>query len=275
MPEEEGPSPSHVLRNVLLGIAVVYIAVSLYFMFDMRGRIQTLERTNKATGEQVAKMEKDVGGMQSNLRASTQALAERLGTTEKEISARAAQLQREQRAAEQRLTGITEEHKQAITQVSGEVAGVKTELGGAKTDIANTRSDLEATKKKLETAIGDLNVQSGLIARTRDDLETLRHRGDRNYYEFTLVRGARPTPLSTVSLQLKKTDAKKSRFTLNVLADDRTIEKKDRTLFEPMQFLSGRERQLYEVVVMSVEKNRVTGYLSTPKQATTVVVPQQ
>ncbi len=276
MPEEEGPSSSHVLRNVLLGIAIGYIGVSLYFIFEMRDRLQTLEKTSKASSEQIVKVDKAVSGMQSNLRASTEAMAERLGTTEKEISARAAQLQREQRAAEQRFNGITEEHKQAITQVSGEVAGVKTELGGAKTDIANTRTDLEATKKKLETALGDLNIQSGLIARTRDDLETLKHRGDRNYYEFTLIRGGRPTPISTISLQLKKTDAKKGRFTLDVLADDRTIEKKDRNLFEPMQFLSGREKQLFELVVMTVEKNRVTGYLSTPKAAPiSVTVPQK
>ncbi len=267
MPEYEGQSPSHLLRNILLAIAAVYVVVSMYFIFEMRARIQSLERASKTTGEQVAKLDKSVGGAQSNLKASTEALAERLGTTEKEISGRAAQLQREQRATEQRLTGIATEHTQAISQVSGEVAGVKSELGGAKTDIASTRSDLDATKKKLETALGDLNIQSGLIARTRDDLETLKHRGDRNYFEFTLTKGARPTPIAAISLQLKKTDAKKSRFTLNVLADDRTIEKKDRTLFEPMQFLSGREKQLYELVIMTVDKNKVTGYLSTPKTA--------
>ena len=68
-------------------------------------------------------------------------------------------------------------------------------------------------------------MQSGLIAHTRDDLEVLKHKGDRNYYEFTLLKGAKPQPVATVSLQLKKTDAKRGRFTLNVTSDDRTIEK--------------------------------------------------
>ena len=72
--------------------------------------------------------------------------------------------------------------------------------------------------------MGDLKVQSGLIAHTRDDLETLKHRGDRNIYEFALQKGARPTPVSTVSLQHKKVDGKKGKYTLNVRADDRTIE---------------------------------------------------
>jgi hypothetical protein len=82
---------------------------------------------------------------------------------------------------------------------------------------------------------------------------------------FTLVKGSKPTPVGTISLQLKKTDQKKSKFTMNVLADDRTIEKKDRTVAEPMQFYSGRDRQLFEVVVLTVEKNKITGYMSTPK----------
>jgi len=142
---------------------------------------------------------------------------------------------------------------------------VRTELNGAKEEIAATRTDLESTKVKLERAVGDLTGQSSLIARTRADLEELRHRGDRNYYEFTLNKGESPTRLSIVSLQLKKADAKKNKFTINVIADDHTIEKKDRGADEPLQFYAGRERQLYEVVIFAVEKNKVSGYLSTPK----------
>ena len=80
-----------------------------------------------------------------------------------------------------------------------------------------------------------------------------------------LKKGDKPKPVSTISLQLKKVDAKKSKFSMNVVADDRTIEKKDRNVNEPMQFYTGRDRNLYEVVVMSADKNTVTGYLSTPK----------
>ncbi len=83
------------------------------------------------------------------------------------------------------------------------VSGVKTELGGAQSDIASTRSDLAATKAKLETAIGDLNVHSGLIAKNHDELEFLKHKGDRNYFEFTLKKKQR-SPIATVSLELKK-----------------------------------------------------------------------
>jgi hypothetical protein len=151
------------------------------------------------------------------------------------------------------------------------VAGVKTDVGGVKTDVASTKADLEATKAKLQSTIGDLGVQTGLIARTSGDLDILKHKGDRNYYEFTLLQGAKPQPVATVSLQLKKTDTKHGKFTMNVTADDKTIEKRDRTVAEPIQFYSGRDHLLFELVVWTVDKKKATGYLSTPKGAPTPV----
>jgi septal ring factor EnvC (AmiA/AmiB activator) len=277
MPEEpeveyvvQEETQSHTLRYVLLAIAAIYVVASLYFLVDMHGRVGKLEQAQKAAAEenaaQLATLNKRVGTAES----SATALASKLGMTQKELSARTAALQREQAASQQKLA----ESQKQIGQVATEVGGVKTELGGAKTDIASTRTDLEATKTKLEKTIGDLGLQSGLIAHTRDELEILKHKGDRNYYEFTLLKGSKPTPVSTVSLQLKKVDAKRGRFTLNVLADDRTIEKKDRTVSEPMQFYTGRDRNLYEVVVFTTDKNKVTGYLSTPKNAPVPAVQQ-
>jgi hypothetical protein len=136
-----------------------------------------------------------------------------------------------------------------------------------KTDVAATKASLEATIAKLQNTIGDLGVQSGLIANTRGDLEALKHKGDRQYYEFALVKGAKPQAFSTVALQVKKTDPKRGKYTLNVTADDKTIEKKDRNQSEPVQFYTGREHMLYELVVWTVDKNKITGYLSTPKNA--------
>lgn len=267
----ETGSTAKLLQNVLLGVALVAAAVSLYYIFDSRGRIDKLEAAETAAEAENAQLLKRLGIAETSLKAENQVLAEKVGLTQKEIASRSASLQRQQREAEQRLS---EQTKQQVGAVSGEVAGVKTELGGARTDIASTRTELEATKSKLERVVGDLNVQSGLIAHTRDDLETLKHRGDRSIYEFSLQRGAHPTPVSTVSLQLKKVDGKKGKYTLNVLADDRTIEKKDRTLYEPLQFYTGRDRFLYEVVVMSVDKNKISGYLSTPKGAPAPAVKQ-
>jgi hypothetical protein len=264
----ETPEPqSHLLRYVLLAVAMLYVIVSLYFIVDLTGRLGKLEDAQKASTEQNTQLLKRLGITEASLKAASETqeqLASKLGSTQKQVVARTSQLEKQQKEAEQRLA---EETKQQVGAVSGEVAGVKTELGGTKTDLAATRTDLEATKSKLEKTIGDLGVQSGLIAHSRDDIEYLRHRGDRNIMEFALAKGAKPQPVGTVSLQLKKVDGKKGKYSLNVLADDRTIEKKDRTLFEPLQFYTGRDRMLYELVVLTADNKKVTGYLSTPKNA--------
>ena len=258
---------SHLLRYVLLGVAMLYMIVSLYFIVDQSGRIAKLEDGQKAATEQNAQLLKRLGITEASLKqasATQEVLASKLGSTQKEVVSRAAQLSKAQKEAEERLA---QETKQQVGAVSGEVAGVRTELGGARTEIASTKSDLEATKAKLDKTIGDLGVQSGLIAHSRDDIEYLKHRGDRNIFEFALDKGARPKPVGTISLQLKKVDSKKGKYSLNVLSDDRTIEKKDRTLFEPLQFYTGRDKMLYEVVVLTADNKKVTGYLSTPKNA--------
>ncbi len=260
IPEVHTESESSTAKWVLLLLAVIYVAGSLYLLFDLRGRLDKLSHDENASKAQIADLMKRVQSAEAN----DETLAQQVGLTKKQLVQRAAELQRQQRAAEARLA---EEQKQQISAVTGEVAGVKTDVGGVKTDVASTKADLEATKARLASAVGDLGLQSGLIARTRDDLEILKHKGDRNYYEFTLVRGAKPQPVSTVSLQLKKADAKRGKFTLNVTADDKTIEKKDRNISEPIQFYTGRDRMLYELVVWSVDKNKATGYLSTPKNA--------
>jgi len=256
---------------VLLILAVIYVAGSLFFLFNLKGRLDDMAKGQATSNAQIAELSKR---MQS-AEADSETLAKQLGMTKKELADRSADLQREQRAAEQRLAQEQKLQGKQISQVSGDVANVRTDLGGAKTDIASTKTQLADTIAKLQSTIGDLGVQSGLIANTRDDLEALKHKGDRNYYEFTLIKGAKPQAISTVSLQLKKTDPKKGKFTLNVTSDDRTIEKKDRNIAEPIQFYSGRDHLLFELVVWTVDKKQATGYLSTPKNAPAPVTPGQ
>lgn len=256
-------SKNTILRSAVLVGAALYVIVSLYFIFETRSRLTSAVTAQDAAIERLRERQ---AATEENLEASNEKLAQQLGITERGLQAAyagtTAEIRQNQRVFERRMQ---DQQNAAVDQVTFEVANVRTELNGAKKDIAETRTDLESTKVKLDHAIGDLTGQSSLIARTREDLEELRHRGDRNYFEFTLSKGERPTRLSTVSLQLKKADAKKNKFTLSVIADDRVIEKKDRGTAEPLQFYTGRNRQLYEVVIFTVEKNRVTGYLSTPK----------
>jgi multidrug efflux pump subunit AcrA (membrane-fusion protein) len=252
-----------------LVVGLLYIAGSLYLIYTLKTRLDALDRKQQTLEEAQAALGSRLHSTSSELR---QALTSEVGMTKAELARRTAELDRQQRAAAAKLSEAQSQQSKEIAAVNGEVSGVKTELGGAKTDISKTQADLVTTNQKLEHAIGDLGVQSGLIAHTSSELEVLKHKGDRNYYDFTIRKGAK-TPVSTVSLQLKKVDPKKSRFTINVIADDHTIEKKDRTVGEPLQFYTGRDRMLYEVVVFTAAKDTITGYLATPKNAPRPITP--
>jgi hypothetical protein len=179
---------------------------------------------------------------------------------------RAESIRKEQVAADQKLSS-----QLALAQKENEekLGVVTTDLGGAKKDIETTRNDLEATKGKLERANGDMGVMSGLIARNHDDLEDLKRRGERNYYEFTIPKTKTAQRVGPVQIALNRVDQKRSKYTMTVYADDKSIEKRDKTAGEPVQFyVKGSSRMApYEVVVFDVGKNQITGYLSTPKDA--------
>ena len=258
------PEPqSNVGKWILIALAVAYVGVSAFFIYDQRSKLGKVTQDQTASQKQIADLTKR---MQS-AEADSETLAQQVGMTKKELASRASELQRQQQAASARLAAQVAEEKKDVNAVAGEVGSVKTDVGGVKTDVAATKASLESTIAQLQHTIGDLGVQSGLIANTRGDLEALKHKGDRQYYEFTLLKGAKPQAFSTVALQLKKTDPKRGKYTLNVTADDKTIEKKDRNQSEPVQFYTGRDHMLYELVAWSVDKNKITGYLSTPKNA--------
>jgi chromosome segregation ATPase len=258
------PEPqSNIGKWILIAVAVAYVGASAFFIYDAHSKLGKVTQEQTASQKQLADLTKR---MQS-AEADSETLAQQVGMTKKELASRATELQRQQQAASARIAAQAAEEKRDVGAVAGEVGNVKTDVGGVKTDVAATKASLESTIAQLQHTIGDLGVQSGLIANTRSDLEALKHKGDRQYYEFSLLKGAQPQAFSTVALQLKKTDPKRGKYTLNVTADDKTIEKKDKNQSEPVQFYTGREHMLYELVVWSVDKNKITGYLSTPKNA--------
>jgi hypothetical protein len=145
------------------------------------------------------------------------------------------------------------------------VGNVKTEVTTVKADIASAQSGLDKALADLKRMNGDMGVMSGLIATNGKDLAALRELGERNYFEFDLSKKQADKRIGNVTLKLKNADAKRNRYTLEVLADDKRVEKKDKTINEPVQVYVGGNRQPYEIVVNQVKKDSVVGYLSTPK----------
>jgi chromosome segregation ATPase len=163
------------------------------------------------------------------------------------------------------LSSFKDDTSNKLTQVSTDVGGVKTDVDGVKTEIASEKSVLDQHTADLKRVTGDMGVMSGLIATNGKDLDALRALGERNYYEFNLSKGQKSTRLGNITVALKKVDAKHNRYSVEVLADDKTVEKKDKTINEPVQVYVGGSRQPDEIVVNQVTKDGIQGYVATPK----------
>ena len=250
-----------------IAIAVLAALGGLIWTYTLSGRISHQETALSEANQQNAKLEAQLRETNARLRVATDELGRSVGLTQKQLDERAQQIIARQAADSKRFEAAQKQTAQQVSAVQSDVSTVKTDVGGVKTDLGKTQSDLATAVSQLQSMKGDLDGHSSLIARNRDELEVLKHKGDRNYYEFTLAKGQKK-PVGTISLELKKADQKKSRFTISVFADDKQYDKKDRYVNEPLQFYAGKDPALYEIVVNSVpSKNTISGYLSTPKGA--------
>jgi vacuolar-type H+-ATPase subunit D/Vma8 len=180
----------------------------------------------------------------------------------------AAQLEEQQKAVGEEIGQLKDATTTATTKLNEDVSGVKTDVGAVRSDLSSTRTDLDKTGAELKRAVGDMGVMSGLIATNHQDLQALRDLGERNYFEFDLEKGAMTKKVGNVTLTLKKSDPKHNRYTIAVLADDKLVEKSNKTINEPVQLYTASSKQPYEIVVNQVKKDGVVGYLATPKVTT-------
>jgi acetolactate synthase small subunit len=180
----------------------------------------------------------------------------------------AQQLQEEQRRQQALVQTELTQVKDATSAASAKIADVSTDVSNVKTEVASTKSELDKTIAELKTVRGDLGVQSGLIATNATELSALKALGDRNYFDFNLNKTKTHQKVGTVMVLLKKTDTKKNKYTVELIADDKKVEKKDKNVNEPLQFYMSGNRQPCELVVNEIRKDQIVGYLATPKVAT-------
>ena len=257
-------------RWVLLLFAVAFVLVG-YLLFASYSQNQALQKgladANKKSMTLVAEIDK-TNTRVADLKGQLDVTSQKLGLTQDELArARglAQSLKKEQQQNDQKLR---QEIGQMEADTSTKFGEVATEISGTKSDVAATKADLETTKTKLQSTVGDLGVQSGLIARNHDEVQELKRLNERDIFEFSLTKSSgAPEHVGPIQISLRKVDQKKYRFTMNVIADDKSIEKKDKTVGEPVQFYVRGARAPYEIVVFEVSKDTAKGYLSTPKSA--------
>ena len=270
---EEAPRTYSGAFLAVIAIALLAAVGALIWCFMLGSRVSAQAADLADAKQQNRELAAELRETDARLRVTTDELAKSLGLTQKQLDERAQAIIAREAADTARLQTAEAQTAQQVTAVSSDVSNVKSDVGGVKTDLTKTQGDVSTALSQLESVRGDLSNTNSVIARNHDELVTLEHRGDRNFYEFTLSKGQKK-PVGTVSLELKKTDAKRNKFTLDIYADDKVYEKKDRNVNEPMQFYSGKDPALYEIVVNTINsKNQITGYLSTPKSAPTPVQP--
>ena len=268
MPEEpRGPEISPLPRWVVVLFVVAFglLGYLVYASYSQRQELRnTLAVANQRTQALAGELDKTNSRI-ADLKGQMDVTTQKLGLTEDEL-ARARSLAQTIRKRQQesditfrkQLGGFQQDTATKFGQVS-------TDLTNTKTDLSATKADLEATKNKLQTTIGDLGVQSGLIARNHGEVEELKRLGERDIFEFNLGKTKKPQHVGPIQIQFRKFDTKHYRYTMNVVVDDKKIEKKDKTIGEPVQFYVRGARVPYEIVVFDLNKKEAKGYLSTPK----------
>jgi len=262
---------------VVLAVANGYLLVRVSNLStDLASTRADVTQMNTAAAASAATESETVKGLRADLEAAKSEANESAGKVRNEARRLtkqvAAKVAEDQQKAQQLIDGELTEVKQSATSAHEKISGVSQEVAAAKTQIdttttqANqTAADLKQTVSDLKSMTGDMGVMSGKIATNATELAALRQLGERNYFEFTLDRSKTPHKVGDIQLVLKRTDPKRSKYTVEVQADDKQVEKRDKTINEPVQFYLAKARQPYEIVVNEVTKTQVTGYLSTPK----------
>jgi exonuclease VII large subunit len=255
---------SHTVILVLLSLGMALALAGNMYQFVTGQRMQRdVVMLQKSTQSQIAKLSDAAAATfeenQQRFDAIRNQLQDSTAASLKQAKSEA------KRASSQLQQKLEQKHKEVVSQLSDLKEDTSSKLTQVSDNLEKVHGDLDKTGTDLKRVMGDLGVMSGEVATNSKELATLKDLGARNYFEFDLTKTKQPQKVGDIRILLKKTDPKRNRYTLEVLADDKTVEKRDKTINEPVQLYVAGSRQPYEIVVNQVKKNEVVGYLATPK----------
>lgn len=283
MTSYEQPQPQRTgLAIPLLAGGLIALAAANIYLYVQLDHLQT------DTTQKVEKLTTAVAGLRDASSVSTAAQARHIDALKAELASvnaqsrnmsseakveaqahadqLARQLQAEEAKMQQQMTGQISEVNQSVTAANAKIADVSTDVGAVKSQAAMTQSQLEKTISDLKSVNGDLGVQSGLIATNGRELQALKLKGERNYFDIKLGKTKQPQRFADITMKLERTDPKRNKYTIIVMADDKQYEKKDKNANEPVQFLTAKSGHTpYELVINTITKDQIVGYLATPK----------
>ena len=236
----------------LLGLGVSWSALNHASSAEQVNQV-ALKQANDTLSQRLAKTEELNQQLESDLKVVT----DKLNVTHEDLVKARKQSKSAVGEVDKRVTGLeTSVKSELATKANAE------DLNKLNGDVSGVKNDLDAQKNNLQMARSEMGT---LIARNHDEIDQLRHMGTRDYYEFSVTRKGGPQKVGTVQVELRDTNTRKNQYTINVFADDKTFEKKNRSVNEPIFFYTGGSRAALELVINKVTKSSATGYLSIPK----------
>jgi len=265
---------------VLFGLVLALLASNVYLFMQIKDLRTEAVSNREAVLEEVAKVREASTVTTQSQRRTVDQLKEQLAKERAQLAhlsgeakeqaikhadELAARLEKTQAAQNAKFSSDITSAKEANAATNSKVSEVTTEVGSVKSEVASTKSELEKTISDLKRTSGDLGVQSGLIATNGRELAALKALGERNIFDIKLAKTKAPQKIGDILVMLKKADPKANRYTIVIVADDKSVEIANKTVNEPLQFYTSKARQPYEIVVNEVKKDYIGGYLATPK----------
>ena len=262
-------------------VAILGVGYSGYSTrIALEEKLASLEAANQKSDGNITQLKKEATALSSDI----DVVSKRLGVTATELDASrkyAEKLRVQQEESKQQLASeiatkantsdvaaVKQETNTKLAEVQQDAAA---KIGNVSGEVKTVAANLDATNKDLAASRREItDVRTTLsqqIARNSGELADLRKKGERNFFEFDIKKDKKNprARVADIQVELKDTDAKRQKYNVIIHVDDAKLEKKDRTANEPVQFLVGRDKLRYEVVVNFVDKDRIRGYLSTPK----------
>jgi chromosome segregation ATPase len=282
VPPPPPSSNSSLMTALAAGAIVASLAFNGFLLYEIHDLRLDTDKGRELMQNEIETLKDNSTAMTATQRKHLDDLKEELDTRSRQLNAAASQAKKEALSySDQQASKLEAENqktadnvnkvnsdlstvRQSAESANAKIADVGSDVTGVKTDLASTKTDLQQTKSDLKSVRGDLGQTSSLVATNDTELKELIRRGERNIVKFDISKKTKGfQKVGDISLQLKNADPKKNKFTIEVMADDKLVEKKDRNINEPQQFYVSKS--LYELVVNTVGKDTVSGYLSTPK----------
>jgi DNA repair exonuclease SbcCD ATPase subunit len=265
-----------VAANIYLYVQIDHIQTDMANMAKTQEALRTdLNNLKDASSVTTAAEQRHLEAMKEELEAarnqartlSSQAKAEAQAHADQLAKAIQAEENRMQQQVSSQISEAKESASTAVAATNAKVADVSTDVGNVKSAQAQTQAQLDKTISELKSVTGDLGVASGLIATNSKELAALRLHGERNYLDIKLGKTKQPVRFGDITMKLDNADAKHNKYSVDIRADDKLVTKKDKNINEPVQFYTSKGGHIpYELVINSVTKNEIVGYLSTPKE---------